>query len=329
MSTPTISVILPAYRAEAHLSASLVALAVQRPPPLEVLVVDDGSPDRTAQIARDGGAAALVHPQNRGAAAARNTGARAARGDVLLFLDSDVVAGPTLIEAVSRLFSDPRVQAATGRYAPEPANDDPFARYKALWTWFAWEQTAAVQGQSGHLQGAICAVRRSTFLATGGFDEGYQGGNVEDYEYSVRLRAAGHTIVFDREMEGRHHFPGFGPVARNYWHRTRMWARLTPQQRAFSSGQANGRTAAASLMALGGAVAALGLPLTLPAVIVFDSAWLAATGPFLCFVARREGARFATRALIWHWSLGVVVGAAALSSPFGRGSRLTSGSPDP
>jgi glycosyltransferase involved in cell wall biosynthesis len=321
---PTVSVVIPAWRAASHLAAGLRALARQERPPHEVLVVDDASPDETAAVAVAEGARVLRHDTNRGAAAARNTGARAARGEVLLFLDSDVVAHPGAVAAVERAFRAPEVVAATGRYAPEPANDDAFARYKALWTWFAWEQTAGRTGESGHLQGAIAAIRRDAFLITGGFDESYQGGSVEDYEISRRIRADGHRIHFLHDLLGRHHFPGYRTVARNYWDRSRMWTRLLQDERAFSSGQANARSALASALALGGAAARIGLPWTLPLVVALDGAWLLSSGPFLLFVARRAGLPFAARSAAWHWSLGVVAAAGALTSPFGQGSRLTS-----
>ena len=100
-----------------------------------------------------------------------------------------------------------------------------------------------------------------------------------------------------------------------------MWTRLAPANRRFSTGQASARTAAASLFALGSAlghaVPLLGLPLALPS----DLGYLIAVAPFLRFVRQREGLRFTAYAAAVHWSLSVVVGSAAVSSPFGRGSR--------
>jgi glycosyltransferase involved in cell wall biosynthesis len=327
-SAPRISVIIPAYEAANHLGSCLQALQQQTSAnsQYEVIVVDDHSEDQTGEIARAQGVRLLRHERNRGAAAARNTGATAALGDTLLFIDSDVVPGPSLIDAVLDLFPSPKEgpRVATGRYSATPANNTRFARYKALWTWYCWQQSASEAGESSHIQGALAVIRTELFHELGGFDETYSGGSVEDYEFSLRIKEAGETILFDDRIEGRHHFPGFSTCARNYWDRARMWARLAPSGRRFSSGQANPRAAAASVFALG-TVVGHGIPIIgLPLALVSDIGYLVAMGPFLRFVNHREGLPFALYAGVVHWSLSVVVGTAALTSPFGRGSRLRS-----
>jgi hypothetical protein len=331
VSEPLLSVVIPAWRAVDHLGACLDALARQSAAgeTFEVIVVDDASPDATAALAEEHGVRVVRRPENGGAAAARNSGAQAALGTVLVFVDSDVVPDADLVAGCLALFDllgdgtdGPSV--ATGRYSPEPANDTSFARYKALWTWFCWEQTAAKTGTSGHIQGALSAIRRDLFLELGGFDESYEGGSVEDYELSLRLRERGERIVFDDRLQGRHRFPGFQTVARNYWDRARMWSKLGAQRQGFSSGQANPRSAAAAVCALGslvGHVALPVLPFTLPVVLAADVGYLVAVGPFLVFVARREGVPFAVYAGAVHYALSAVVGAAAVTAPFGRGSR--------
>ncbi|MCO4772388.1 MAG: glycosyltransferase family 2 protein [Deltaproteobacteria bacterium] len=317
-----LSVVIPAYNAEGHLAACLQGFTEQTADRelYEVIVVDDASPDGTAAAAGRFDVRLVRHPQNLGAAGARNTGVEAAQGDVILFVDSDVVPARGLVEATLAIFSDRSVRAATGRYLPEPANDTPFARYKALWTWHCWEATGAATGESGHLQGALSAVRKPDLLAAGGFDGTYVGGSVEDYELSDRLRAAGVRIVFDDRIAGRHHFPDLRTVARNYWDRTRMWVRLAPQRKGFSSGQANRRSGIAAVAAFGG-VAGLLFPPLLPLAIPAQAVWFAASAPFLSLAARREGLGFAVYAAGVHFTLSAVVGAAAVSAPLGQGSR--------
>ncbi|MEX0786196.1 MAG: dolichyl-phosphate beta-glucosyltransferase [Dehalococcoidia bacterium] len=106
----TVSFVVPAYneasRSEgSHLRASLerlIAFAARQPYASEMLVVDDGSTDRTGDVAREAGRAlpdgvslrVLVHEQNRGKGASVRTGALAAQGDVVLYLDSDMATAP-------------------------------------------------------------------------------------------------------------------------------------------------------------------------------------------------------------------------------------------
>jgi hypothetical protein len=325
LPSPVVSVVVPAYAAAGHLEACLQGFAAQTADSasFEVIVVDDHSPDETAALAESAGVRVVRHDHNRGAAAARNTGARAARGQVLLFVDSDVIPEPGLVDAVLEAFDRPEVRAATGRYSPEAANPGRFPTYKALWTFWCWERTGVARGESSHLQGALAAVRKELFDSLAGFDESFVGGSVEDYELSTRLRDGGDRIVFCDGMRGRHHFPGFRTVARNYWDRTRMWARLRPDPRGFSSGQASRRSAIGAVCALGSALSHCALPLSpalLPVTVAADLGWLASAAPFLTFVARREGPGFALYAAGVHYALSVVIGAAAASTPLGGGS---------
>ena len=88
--TLPVTVIVPAYRATDTLARALVSSRGQTPePPAEILVVDDGSCDGTAELARECGATVLVHERNRGLAAARNTAVEAATQPWLAFLDAD------------------------------------------------------------------------------------------------------------------------------------------------------------------------------------------------------------------------------------------------
>lgn len=340
------SIIVPAYQAAGHLPVCVEALQQQTAPDdsFQVLIVDDGSTDGTAETPLPEEFVLLRHEHNRGAAAARNTGARHARGRVLLFVDVDVVVAPGLVEAALDLFcaagtSELLCLAATGCYDKVPANDGWFPRYKALWTWFCWDRTGQVTSESDHLQGALCAVSRSLFEEVGGFDEGYEGGNVEDYELSTRLRERGTRIVFDARISGRHRFPGFFTVARNYWARTRMWLRLRLGKQVagtrsrLSSGQANARSGAAALLALS-SVTAHGLaiaPMPVAAAewacwgaFTCDLAYLATVAPFLVLARRHHGTLFALYALAVNFALSVVIGMAALSAPLGAGTRRNS-----
>ena len=87
---PTVSVIIPLYNAEAFLAQAIESVLGQTHPPQQVLVIDDGSTDQSAQIAqRYGAAVELVQQPNAGCAHARNRGVALATGDYLAFLDAD------------------------------------------------------------------------------------------------------------------------------------------------------------------------------------------------------------------------------------------------
>ncbi|HET6718496.1 MAG TPA: glycosyltransferase family A protein, partial [Rhodocyclaceae bacterium] len=114
-----LSVVIPAFNAADTLPELLASLAPQCSDTIEVIVVDDASTDGTADLA-----AAypwvrwLTQAANRGVGAARNRGADAASGELLLFLDADTVATPQLLARVIAFFGEhPDIDAASGTYA--------------------------------------------------------------------------------------------------------------------------------------------------------------------------------------------------------------------
>lgn len=96
----TISVVIPACNEEKYLPALLHSLTTQSFPPHEIIVVDNGSSDRTAEVAQDLGAIVICELQ-RGAGQARNAGAAAASGSLISFLDADCTVQQTYFELVA------------------------------------------------------------------------------------------------------------------------------------------------------------------------------------------------------------------------------------
>jgi GT2 family glycosyltransferase len=212
-SGPDISVIIPCHNAAAVLPRTLSALAAQDLPgaTFEVVVVDDGSTDGSAEAARAwrGPVRPRVTQQpNRGLAAARNRGADDARGEVLLFLDADVLACPTLLAQHLRHHQDRgAVLAVQGRTVPDPETlTNLFVRLSA-----GPVATATPRPRQSvsplHVVGRNLSVTVAAHRTVGGFDEGFVGYGFEDVEYALRIRAAGGRIADEPRAVGLHHHP--------------------------------------------------------------------------------------------------------------------------
>lgn len=104
MDYPLISVVIPAFNSERHLAEAIRSVISQNYSPVEIIVIDDGSADRTREVAATfGSAVRYVYQSNGGIGSARNRGVQEAGGSVLAFLDSDDVWTPNKLERRLRL----------------------------------------------------------------------------------------------------------------------------------------------------------------------------------------------------------------------------------
>ena len=198
----TISVIVPVFNGEAELTRCLGALRSSLVAPSEIIVVDDGSTDGSKVVAAELGARVMATNGRSGPARARNLGAKAATGDVLFFLDADVVAQADAVGRVQTAFEeDPALDALIGSYDDDPAERDFLSQYKNLMHCFV-HQTG--QEQASTFWSGCGAIRREVFLAHSGFDETYARPAIEDSELVYRLFQADRRMMMDKHLRVKH-----------------------------------------------------------------------------------------------------------------------------
>ena len=203
MNRERISIVVPAHNSAADLLLCLSALERAAPDDAEILVVDDASTDDTASRAAARGIRVLRRSQNGGPGAARNDGARAARGEIIFFVDADVVVAPDAVDRVRAAFAaDPELAAVFGSYDARPRHPGVISRYRNLLHHFVHQHGDA---NASTFWGGCGAIRRTVFEASGGFDVlRFPRPSIEDIELGYRLRAAGHRIRLDRDLQGTH-----------------------------------------------------------------------------------------------------------------------------
>jgi len=203
LSAPRLSVIIPCYNSAATLGAQLTALAGQTTRyPWEVLIADNGSRDDTVAIAnrfrdRLPSLRLIDAAAQRGAAYARNTGARAARGTALLFCDADDVMGDGYLETMGGALDHHQFVAC--RYDFHKLNS----------SWLAAARGSIGQGQEQGLAGGYChptlpyagagglGIAKSIHDAVNGFDMTLKAmAGQEDTDYCIRVQLAGTPLVF-------------------------------------------------------------------------------------------------------------------------------------
>jgi len=305
--TPLLSVIVPVRDGGAAFDRCLAALAPALGEDCELIVVDDGSIDASAERARASGAAVICSPRSRGPGAARNLGARSARGEWLLFLDADCEVLPDTITVAAQAAraGGERVDAIFGSYDDAPAAAGVVARYKNLFHHYVHQRAGAT---ASSFWAGCGAVRRAAFVAVGGFDEErYPRPSIEDIEMGYRLADAGYRIRFTPGLMVKHlkawTLPGL--VRTDVRDRGVPWTELM-LRRGRIPDELNVRrrerlsVAAAWLLALCLAGAPWRVELLVPAAAC--AAWLLfAHRELYRFFVRREGVAFSVAALALHW----------------------------
>lgn len=189
-----ISIIIPAYNAESTLPACLQVLKPQleQPTGFEVIVVDDGSTDNTAQVAVSMGVT-VVEQQNSGPAAARNAGVAASTGEIILFTDADCEPSQDWVRQISDALKNREIDGAKGTYK---------TRQKGLVARFVQQEyqdkydKMSSDSYIDFIDTYSAAYRRDVFEQNGGFDPTFPMPANEDIEFSFRLASQGCKFVF-------------------------------------------------------------------------------------------------------------------------------------
>ncbi|MGX2993053.1 glycosyltransferase family 2 protein [Streptomyces sp. JNUCC 64] len=319
---PLVSVVIPNYNYGRALELCLRAAQAQTYQPLEILLVDDCSTDDSVAVAEALGVRVVSTGVNSGVAITRNTGAAHARGEIVVFVDSDVAMEPDAVaNAVAMLRENPRIGAVCGTYDAEPLiRDSLIEEYRCLHQYY-W--LAEHEGRIGTLHTAICAMPAAVFAEIGPFNPRLR--HTEDGDYAARI-CRHYEVHSSTTVRGRHdHDDTWRVVLRKVFHRTRLHIPLYVRRRDLPGGIATGPRAGASVAAL---LALATLPaglfgalwLLLPAALTAGS--LLADTRLYAFVLRRRGIGFTAFFALAHF---VVNAAIALGAGIGVIQWLTSG----
>jgi len=195
-STPTISIIIPNYNDAETLPACLQAACASSYAAVEIIVVDDGSTDNSAEVIKEYPVTLIEHPHNKGQGAARNTGSREAQGEVLIFIDSDICIKKDTVDHIAKLFQKQNTTHAVVGIIEGSSSFSNIAsihfnhriRYEYL----------KLPEHINIFYGSIGAIKKDVFVAVGGFNEQIRG--VEDSELGLRLFDNGYTIIHDKTL---------------------------------------------------------------------------------------------------------------------------------
>jgi O-antigen biosynthesis protein len=219
---PRVSVVVCAYNAERTMDACLASLAALNYPDYEVIVVNDGSRDRTLEIAESYPYCRIISQPNKGLSVARNVGAAAAAGEIVAYTDSDCVADPDWLTYLVAKMEASALAACGGPNFPPP--EDSLIPAAVAVAPGGPTHVLLSDEVAEHIAGCNMAFRRETLLGLGGFDPVYRAAG-DDVDICWRFQDAGHVI-------------GFSPAA-TVWHFRRNTVKAyCHQQRGYGKAEA-------------------------------------------------------------------------------------------
>lgn len=200
---PYISVIIPVHNGSGYIEECLEALRKSHYESFETIVVDDASTDDSREICRASGVKVVALERKSGPGGARNEGAKHAAGEILLFIDADVVVTESTLEQFADIFNGkPDIAAVFGSYDDSPSAQDFVSQYRNLLHHFV-HQSANTDANT--FWAGCGAVRSGVFEELGGFDaDRFPLPSIEDIELGYRMREKGYAIMLAKEIQVKH-----------------------------------------------------------------------------------------------------------------------------
>jgi GT2 family glycosyltransferase len=221
-SWPRISVAICSYNGARTIRDTLDALQHLEYPDYEVIVVDDGSSDRVAEIAKEYGVGVIIHAKNQGLSSARNTALEAATGEIIAYIDDDAYPDPHWLTYLAATFLDGDYAGVGGPNLPPPGDgliadcvaNAPGGPIHVLLS----------DKEAEHIPGCNMAYWKSRLQAVGGFDP--------------RFRAAGDDVDICWRLQERGWKLGFSPAAVVWHHRRNSVTMYWKQQKGYGKAEA-------------------------------------------------------------------------------------------
>ncbi len=300
------SVVIPVFKGGENFRSCMKAIENVAVPPEEIIVVGDGGYHEPYQPQAGSRVKIIETPFCGGPAAARNHGAQIASGDILFFIDSDVVVKPDTIQKVSEIFkNNPNLTALIGSYDDKPGDPNFLSQYRNLLHHYVHQNG---KKEASTFWGACGAVRREVFLSLGGFDDKrYRQPAIEDIEFGYRMKKAGYKIRLCKNLQIKHlkQWSVYSMLKTDFFLRALPWVDLIFRDRQFINDLNLQTSSRYSVMLVFGLFTIMLMMFFQPVLIIlipFFMIFLFRINQDLyLFFKRKRGLWFAIKVIPWHW----------------------------
>jgi glycosyltransferase involved in cell wall biosynthesis len=309
-----ISIVIPTYNAAKFMPNLLDSIFKQAVEDMEVLIVDDCSTDNTVEVVKNYPVRVIQQEINGGPARARNKGVKEAKGDIIFFLDSDVIVLDGTVREVKDYFQkNPSANCVIGICSTEPLNKGFVPKYMAM---FEYIHLIGTPDNKVSVFGPRCgAIRKDFFMRIGGYNESYKGADVEDFELARKINKDD-CIFLNRKIMVRHQFANFKQILKIYFKRTVMWVHLFFKEKQLdNAGPTSPSNGIAAFCAFFSFLSLLFIPLCSFASYLFlllIFVYLFSNLKWWNFMRKEAGLLFAIRALLLNYFLGIEIMASAI-----------------
>lgn len=209
-----IALYIPCFNAEKTIGACLNAVFLQDRLADDILVIDDGSTDKTVEIAKTYPVRIIKHAKNLGLAAARNSALKNTDAKLIASLDSDCEPSKDWLKHLAKRINSSNV-AGVGGKTEEANRSNVFNNWRAVHMKQHWGDSKKIN--PSFLFGSNTLLRRDLLLKVGSYNEKYRS-NFEDVDISSRLRKRGYTIIYEPRAVVKHlRNDDLSSLLNNFW----------------------------------------------------------------------------------------------------------------
>lgn len=307
-----VSVVIPVFNDEKRLERCLRSVFASDCRDYEVIVVNDGSTDGSLKIIQSFPCRLVNLEKNSGVAKARNMGASAAKGDLLIYFDSDIVIEKDTITNFKRLHEDPDIKISSCQVYPRSLSGGFATDLLALDWHYIYKE---IEGNASYIPSMNFAIYKDVFDDIGRFNDAFGMAGGEEIEIGMHAVQKGYRIHVEQSFSVHHHFQGFWPRCRTLFRRGYLYGRIVLQRNfALDKGHGTSREAVNAMLSL------LGVG-SLPLSLLFPFLWVLFPATVITqlildmglnsFIIREKGALFFVRSIpihyIWYFVMGLSI----------------------